>query len=57
MAKSKKGGAKLYSQQALLYGFLLSYAWQLYLPRLPFMQDPFGFWPPYTTWARAQAST
>ena len=29
---------------------LLSYAWQLYLPRPPFMHDFFGFWPPYTTW-------
>jgi 4-amino-4-deoxy-L-arabinose transferase-like glycosyltransferase len=29
---------------------LLSYAWQLYLPRPPWMHDFFGFWPPYTTW-------
>lgn len=29
---------------------LISYAWQLYLPRLPFMHDFFGFFPPYTTW-------
>ena len=28
----------------------LSYAWQLYLPRLPFMTDLFGFWPPDGTW-------
>jgi 4-amino-4-deoxy-L-arabinose transferase-like glycosyltransferase len=31
---------------------LLSYAWQLYLPRPPFMHDFFGFWPPYTTWVQ-----
>ncbi len=30
---------------------LFSYAWQLYLPRLPGMFDFFGFFPPYTTWA------
>jgi hypothetical protein len=28
----------------------LSYAWQLYLPRPPFMTDQFGFWPPDGTW-------
>jgi hypothetical protein len=28
----------------------LVYAWQLYLPRLPFMTDQFGFWPPDGTW-------
>jgi 4-amino-4-deoxy-L-arabinose transferase-like glycosyltransferase len=28
----------------------ISYAWQLYLPRLPFLQDQFGFWPPYAVW-------
>jgi 4-amino-4-deoxy-L-arabinose transferase-like glycosyltransferase len=30
----------------------LTYAWQLYLPRLPFMTDQFGFWPPDGTWLR-----
>ena len=28
----------------------LSYTWQLYLPRLPFMSDQFAYFPPYTTW-------
>jgi 4-amino-4-deoxy-L-arabinose transferase-like glycosyltransferase len=28
----------------------LSYTWQLYLPRLPFMQDQFAYFPPYTSW-------
>jgi len=28
----------------------LSYTWQLYLPRLPFMTDQFVNFPPYTTW-------
>jgi 4-amino-4-deoxy-L-arabinose transferase-like glycosyltransferase len=33
----------------------LSYAWQLYLPRLPFMTDQFGFWPPDGTWLQGFA--
>jgi hypothetical protein len=33
----------------------LSYAWQLYLPRLPFLTDQFGFWPPDGTWLRGFA--
>jgi 4-amino-4-deoxy-L-arabinose transferase-like glycosyltransferase len=28
----------------------LSYTWQLYLPRLPFMNDQFAYFPPYTSW-------
>jgi 4-amino-4-deoxy-L-arabinose transferase-like glycosyltransferase len=28
----------------------IGYTWQLYLPRLPFMNDQFGYFPPYTTW-------
>jgi hypothetical protein len=28
----------------------LSYTWQLYLPRLPFMSDQFAYFPPYTAW-------
>jgi 4-amino-4-deoxy-L-arabinose transferase-like glycosyltransferase len=28
----------------------LSYTWQLYLPRLPFMNDQFGYFPPYEQW-------
>jgi 4-amino-4-deoxy-L-arabinose transferase-like glycosyltransferase len=28
----------------------LGYTWQLYFPRLPFMADQFGYFPPYTTW-------
>ena len=28
----------------------LSYAWQLWLPRPPFLTDQFGFWPPYSRW-------
>ncbi len=32
----------------LTYG--LSYTWQLYLPRLPFMVDLFAYFPPYETW-------
>jgi 4-amino-4-deoxy-L-arabinose transferase-like glycosyltransferase len=28
----------------------LGYTWQLYLPRLPFMNDQFTYFPPYTTW-------
>jgi 4-amino-4-deoxy-L-arabinose transferase-like glycosyltransferase len=28
----------------------LSYTWQLYLPRLPFMNDQFVYFPPYETW-------
>jgi hypothetical protein len=28
----------------------LSYTWELYLPRLPFMNDQFEYFPPYTTW-------
>ena len=28
----------------------LGYIWQLYFPRLPFMADQFGYFPPYTTW-------
>jgi 4-amino-4-deoxy-L-arabinose transferase-like glycosyltransferase len=28
----------------------LGYTWQLYLPRLPFMNDQFAYFPPYTTW-------
>jgi 4-amino-4-deoxy-L-arabinose transferase-like glycosyltransferase len=28
----------------------LSYAWQLWLPRPPFLVDQFGFWPPYSRW-------
>jgi 4-amino-4-deoxy-L-arabinose transferase-like glycosyltransferase len=30
----------------------LSYTWQLYLPRLPFMNDQFAYFPPYHTWFR-----
>lgn len=30
----------------------LSYTWQLYLPRLPFMQEQFPYFPPWTTWFR-----
>jgi 4-amino-4-deoxy-L-arabinose transferase-like glycosyltransferase len=26
------------------------YTWQLYLPRLPFMNDQFAYFPPYDTW-------
>ena len=28
----------------------LTYTWQLYLPRLPFMHDQFGYFPPYSVW-------
>jgi 4-amino-4-deoxy-L-arabinose transferase-like glycosyltransferase len=28
----------------------LSYTWQLFLPRLPFMNDQFEYFPPYATW-------
>ncbi len=28
----------------------LGYTWQLYLPRLPFMNDQFDYFPPYDTW-------
>jgi 4-amino-4-deoxy-L-arabinose transferase-like glycosyltransferase len=28
----------------------LSYTWQLYLPRLPFMNDQFEYFPPWATW-------
>ena len=28
----------------------LGYTWQLYAPRLPFMNDAFSYFPPYTTW-------
>ena len=28
----------------------LSYTWQLYLPRLPFMNDQFAYFPPYAVW-------
>ena len=28
----------------------LGYTWQLYLPRLPFMNDQFDYFPLYTTW-------
>jgi 4-amino-4-deoxy-L-arabinose transferase-like glycosyltransferase len=28
----------------------LSYTWQLYLPRLPFMDDQFSYVPPYSSW-------
>ena len=28
----------------------LTYTWQLYLPRLPFMHDQFGYFPPYGVW-------
>jgi 4-amino-4-deoxy-L-arabinose transferase-like glycosyltransferase len=28
----------------------LGYTWQLYLPRLPFMSDQFGYFPPYRIW-------
>jgi 4-amino-4-deoxy-L-arabinose transferase-like glycosyltransferase len=28
----------------------LSYTWQLYLPRLPFMNDQFAYFPPYSSW-------
>jgi hypothetical protein len=28
----------------------IGYTWQLYLPRLPFMADQFGYFPPYATW-------
>jgi hypothetical protein len=30
----------------------LAYAWQLYLPRLPFMNDQFGYSPPWEIWFR-----
>jgi predicted membrane protein DUF2142 len=30
----------------------LGYTWQLYLPRLPFMLDQFGYFPPYEVWFR-----
>jgi 4-amino-4-deoxy-L-arabinose transferase-like glycosyltransferase len=30
----------------------LGYTWQLYLPRLPFMVDQFGYFPPYEVWFR-----
>ncbi|MBA3263346.1 MAG: DUF2142 domain-containing protein [Thermoleophilaceae bacterium] len=30
----------------------LSYSWQLYLPRLPFMSDQFAYFPPYEVWFR-----
>jgi 4-amino-4-deoxy-L-arabinose transferase-like glycosyltransferase len=36
--------------EALGLGNQLGYTWQLYLPRLPFMNDQFGYFPPYTTW-------
>lgn len=28
----------------------LSYTWQLYLPRLPFMNDQFAYFPPWQSW-------
>ena len=28
----------------------VTYTWQLYLPRLPFMHDQFGYFPPYGVW-------
>jgi 4-amino-4-deoxy-L-arabinose transferase-like glycosyltransferase len=28
----------------------LSYTWQLYLPRLPMMNDQFAYFPPYSSW-------
>lgn len=28
----------------------VSYTWQLYAPRLPFLTDQFSYFPPYTTW-------
>lgn len=31
-------------------GAIVSYAWQLYLPRLPGQEDAFGFLAPYHTW-------
>ncbi len=34
-----------------LTGFV-SYTWQLYLPRLPFQEDAFGFIAPYHTWLK-----
>lgn len=33
----------------------LSYTWQLYLPRLPFQVDLFGFSAPYETWIKSFA--
>ncbi len=30
----------------------IGYTWQLYLPRLPFMLDQFGYFPPYEVWFR-----
>jgi 4-amino-4-deoxy-L-arabinose transferase-like glycosyltransferase len=30
----------------------LGYTWQLYLPRLPFMDDQFAYFPPWETWFR-----
>ena len=32
--------------------YRLSYLWQLYLPRLPFMRKLFDYFPPYETWLK-----
>ena len=42
------GGA----EAALSTTHILSYTWQLYLPRLPFMADLFSYFPPYETWLK-----
>lgn len=48
-------GAVAHTKQGLSPDFReqLVYAWQLYLPRLPFMKDEFmGGWPPWDLWYR-----
>jgi 4-amino-4-deoxy-L-arabinose transferase-like glycosyltransferase len=49
-AAATAGGESTVAQIGL--GEQLSYTWQLYLPRLPFMHDKFGYFPPYDTWFR-----
>jgi hypothetical protein len=36
--------------QAITVAGQLSYTWQLYLPRLPFMNDQFDYFPPWQSW-------
>ena len=36
--------------QPINLGEQLTYTWQLYLPRLPFMHEQFDYFPPYTVW-------
>ena len=47
-ATTNVGGSA--GQEALGLTNQLGYTWQLYLPRLPFMNDQFEYFPPYTTW-------